>query len=239
MTEDTSAPVAAPRRWTAWRIAVAGIAAVAVVSSPVWGVALMRELAFFRVRRVEVVGVQYLDPAVVVARLRVDTMASVWDNADKWVRRVQGHPQVAAVEVERRLPGTLIVHVTENRPVALVPHADGLRAIDAAGRRVPVDPALVPMDLPIVALHDAAVWPMLDSLRAAQPALYAKVSDVRRAGAHELRFSVAGVPVRALAGIGAHRIAEIVPVAGDLARRRVHIAELDLRYRDQVIARIQ
>ena len=239
MIEDASAPVAAPRRWTAWRIAVAGMAGVAVVSSPVWGLALMRELAFFRVRQVEVVGVQYLDPAIVVARLRVDTMASLWDNADKWVRRVQGHPQVAAVAVERRVPGTLIVRVTENRPVALVPHADGLRPIDAAGRRLPVDPAVVSMDLPIVSVHGAAVWPMLDSLRAAQPALYAKVSDVRREGAHELRFSVAGVLVRALDGIGARRIAEIVPVAEDLLHRRVRVAELDLRYRDQVIARIQ
>lgn len=239
MTEDASAPVAAPRRWTAWRIAVVGIAAVAGVSSPVWGLALMRELAFFRVRQVEVVGVRYLDPAVVVARLRVDTLASLWDNADKWVRRVQGHPQVSAVQVERRLPGTLIVHVTENVPVALVPHADGLRAMDAAGRRLPVDPAVVSMDLPIVSLHDAAVWPMLDSLRRAQPALFAKLSDVRRDGSRELRFSVAGVPVRALAGIGARRIAQIVPVAEDLAHRRARVTELDLRFRDQVIARIQ
>jgi cell division protein FtsQ len=239
MTEDASAPVAAPRRWTAWRIAVLGIAGVALVSSPVWGLALMRELTFFRVRQVAVVGVKYLDPAVVVARLRVDTFASLWDNADKWARRVQGHPQVAAVEIERRLPGTLIVHVTENVPVALVPHADGLRPVDAAGRRLPVDPASVPMDLPIVSLHDGAVWPMLDSLRRAQPALYAKLSDVRRDGSRELRFAVAGVPIRALTGIGARRIAEIVPVAEDLAHRRARVAELDLRFRDQVIARIQ
>ena len=239
MTDDASAPVAAPRRWTAWRIAVAGTAAVAMVSSPVWGLALARELAFFRVRQVEVVGVKYLDPAVVVARLRVDTMASLWDNADQWLRRVEGHPQVAAVAVERRLPGTLVIHVTENVPVALVPHADGLRAIDGAGRRLPVDPAFVSMDLPIVSLHDGAIWPMLDSLRIAQPALYAKLSDVRRDGARELRFSVAGVPVRALRGIGARRIAEIVPVAEDLAHRRAGVAEIDLRYRDQVIARIQ
>jgi hypothetical protein len=39
--------------------------------------------------------------------------------------------------------------------------------------------------------------------------------------------------------VTARRLAEIYPVEGDLARRRARVAELDLRYRDQVIARLQ
>jgi len=35
------------------------------------------------------------------------------------------------------------------------------------------------------------------------------------------------------------RLADIFPVENDLARRQVHVDELDLRYRDQVIARLQ
>jgi len=34
------------------------------------------------------------------------------------------------------------------------------------------------------------------------------------------------------------RLAEIEPVQDDLARRQLRVAELDLRYRDQVIARL-
>jgi hypothetical protein len=35
------------------------------------------------------------------------------------------------------------------------------------------------------------------------------------------------------------RLGEIIPVEQDLARRQARVAELDLRYRDQVIARLQ
>jgi hypothetical protein len=35
------------------------------------------------------------------------------------------------------------------------------------------------------------------------------------------------------------RLADIFPVESDLARRQARVKELDLRYRDQVIARLQ
>ena len=43
----------------------------------------------------------------------------------------------------------------------------------------------------------------------------------------------------ALSTVTADRLAEITAVEDDLARRHVAVAELDLRYRDQVIARLQ
>jgi len=46
-------------------------------------------------------------------------------------------------------------------------------------------------------------------------------------------------PVRAMADVTPQRLAEIYPVENDLTRRQARVAELDLRYRDQVIARLQ
>ena len=43
--------------------------------------------------------------------------------------------------------------------------------------------------------------------------------------------------MRAPATVDAQRLAEVMPVTADLARRHVRVAELDLRYRDQVVAR--
>ena len=45
--------------------------------------------------------------------------------------------------------------------------------------------------------------------------------------------------IRAMSDVSAARLADLVPVESDLARRRARVAELDLRYRDQVIARLQ
>jgi cell division protein FtsQ len=45
--------------------------------------------------------------------------------------------------------------------------------------------------------------------------------------------------VRAKVGVSAARLTDIFPVEFDLRRRGARVAELDLRYRDQVIARLQ
>jgi cell division protein FtsQ len=42
-----------------------------------------------------------------------------------------------------------------------------------------------------------------------------------------------------MADVSVDRLAELVPVEQDLARRRLRAVEIDLRYRDQVIARVQ
>jgi len=45
--------------------------------------------------------------------------------------------------------------------------------------------------------------------------------------------------VRVPVGLSVERLADIFPVESDLARRQASVSELDLRYRDQVIARLQ
>ncbi|MBI3789343.1 MAG: FtsQ-type POTRA domain-containing protein [Gemmatimonadetes bacterium] len=228
---------AAPRPRARWRrVAWAGLGLV-LLASPFWGRAVLRQMRFFNVRTVRVEGVRYVDPAVLVARLRVDTTVSLFADGDAWIARVNGHPQVDSVRIARELPGTLVLQVSERLPVALVPAAGGLVALDATGRRLPVDPARLPMDLPVVANRDVRLLAMLDTVRRTDPALFSAISDVRRERG-ELRLRVTGVEVRAPLALGAARLADIVPVTDDLARRRVRVAELDLRYRDQVIARM-
>ena len=226
-----------PRR--RWRIFAATVILLAVVSGPWWGQHVLARMAFFRVRHVEIDGVHYLGASDVLARLRVDTTASVWDDLGRLERRVAQHPQVREVRIRRRLPGTLVVHVTENLPVALVPGESGFRAVDAAGHSLPIDPSRVNVDLPIVATRDTALLRLLADVRAATPALFERISEIRRVEKNELLVRLATVPVRAMADLSASRLAETVPVEEDLARRQAHVAELDLRFRDQVIARLQ
>lgn len=227
----------APRR--RWRMFVATLILLAVASAPWWGRRVLARMAFFRVRHVEIDGVRYLGARDVLARLRIDTTASVWDDLGPLERRVGQHPQVGEVRIGRRLPGTLVVHVTENLPVALVPGASGFRAVDAMGRSLPIDPSRVNVDLPIVATRDTALLRLLAEVRAGAPALFDRISEIRRLEKNELLVRLATVPVRAMADLSASRLAETVPVEEDLARRQLRVAELDLRFRDQVIARLQ
>ena len=238
--EETATPERddlATRPRARWQTVAYGALAVILLASPFWGRAALQRMRFFNVRVVRVEGVRYLDPAVVVARLHVDTTMSLFDDSEPWAARVNGHPQVDSVRVTRELPGTIVLHVSERLPVALVASNEGLVPLDAEGRRLPVDPARMPMDLPVVSSRDRQLLAMLDTVRRNTPALYAALSDIHRERG-ELRLRVTGVEVRASVGLSAARLADILPVTDDLARRRVRVAELDLRYRDQVIARL-
>ena len=233
---DDGAESAGPPRW---RIAIGLALLLIALAAPLWGPRVLRELAFFRVRKVEVLGLRYTPAAEVLARLRVDTTRSVWDPLAPLADRVMAHPQIASAVVSRRLPGTLVVEVVERRPVALVPVGAELRAVDERGVVLPLDPSRTPVDAPVVtAPRDAGVYHLLGQMQREAPQLYARISSIRSAGGGELLLQVADVPVRTMTRVTLARLSDIEPVERDLARRQLRAAELDLRYRDQVIARL-
>jgi len=224
---------------TRLRFAAVATTVLIVVTSPWWGRLLASQLSFFRVRRVEIVGVRYLAPSDILARLRVDTTRSVWDDPTSLEQRVATHPQVGSVSIRRKLPGTLVVSVVENMPVAMVSTERGFLVFDERGRQLPLDPSQVPVNLPIAARRDTALFALLARVRAERPRIFARLSDVSRTGEREVLLHFESLPVRAMLDVTPDRLAEIFPVEADLAKRQARVAELDLRFRDQVIARLQ
>lgn len=224
------------------------------------------KMDFFHVRAVEVQGVQYLDPSTVLDRMAIDTMRSVLDDYTPLITRVKSLPQVADVSITRKLPGTLVVTIRENLPVALSPSPRGLEAVDSAGVVLPIDPTSADLDLPIALQRDVGMLKLLGALRSHEPILFRRISEIARDGRDGVvmqleRRTTGATPavdsakidssavvaaiaprvlrVRALLGVSVSRLADIFPVESDLLRRRANVAELDLRYRDQVIARLQ
>ena len=221
------------------KLALIGIGALLVLASPLWGPLLMRRMAFFHVKRVEILGARYVAPSDILARLHVDTLVSVWDPTSPLVARVESHPEIQHAVVRRKLPGTLVVEVTERMPVALIPAAGGLRVFDERGVVLPIDPERVVVDAPVVIQRDTTVLRLLGAMRVAMPVLYAKLSTVRAQGSGELLFELKTQPVRAMHDVTLERLAEIEPVEADLSRKQLLATEIDLRYRDQVIARLK
>jgi len=235
-----------------WRI-LGALFLVAVIMGAAWGVrAGARQMAFFRVRSVEVRGARYLQPSEIISRLKVDTLASLWDDLTPYRDRIRGHPQISDVTISRRMPGTIVVTIKENLPVALIQTPTGLLPYDSLGKQLPIDPARTSLDLPIVATDDPVLLKLVGAIRATEPDVFARIDEVRRTGRDEIlltlsRGATAGaVPpenktllVRVPVGLSVERLADIFPVETDLARRQVRVGELDLRYRDQVIARLQ
>jgi cell division protein FtsQ len=195
---------------------------------------------FFRLKSVAIEGTRYLSQDSVMRRLNVDTTRSVWEDTGPLIERLKGMPQIAEVEITRRLPGTLVVTVRENLPIALAPSPRGLEPVDSAGRVLPIDPSVSDIDLPIANQRDKAVLSLLSQARAGNPMVYHRISEITRDGKDGIVIQLApALKVRALLGVSVERLSDIFPVESDLIRRRANVAELDLRYRDQVIARLQ
>ena len=224
------------------------------------------KLEFFHLRSVSIEGTRYLSPEAVMERLAVDTMRSVWDDTDPLADRIGQMSQVSAVEISRKPPGRLVVRIKENLPVALAPSPRGLEAVDTAGIVLPIDPAREELDLPVAEQRDIELLRLLGAVRAGDPRLYRRISEISRDGRSSLLLLLdplaqepsteaaakvestgaviaatlpSALRVRVPLGVSVSRLADIFPVESDLARRRAKVAELDLRYRDQVIARLQ
>ncbi len=241
-----------------WKI-LGALFLIAVIMAAAWGVrAGARQMAFFHVRSVEVRGTRYLQPNDIVARLQIDTLMSLWDDLEPLRQRVRRHPQVSDVRIERRPPGTLVVIVQENLPVALVQTATGLQPFDSLGRQLPIDPSRTNLDLPIVASTDPVLLKLVGAIRAAEPRVFARIEEARRQGRDEIVLTLApraeasggatansatpqrkSLRVRVPLGLSVERLADIFPVENDLARRQLRVGEIDLRYRDQLVARLQ
>ena len=240
MSDDAAPSGFFGRLASRWRLALVGLGVLLLAASPLWGPGVLGRLDFFRVRRVEILGTRYTAPAELLDRLKVDTTRSVWEPLEPLAARLRTHAQIESVTVTRRLPGTLVVRVKERHPVALVNAPGGLRAVDERGRRLPLDPSRTPVDAPVVtaAPRDTMVYHLLGEMQRDAPALYARLSSIRAAGADEIVLQIADLSVRAMTNVTLARLADVDPVQRDLMRRQLRAAEIDLRYRDQVIARL-
>jgi hypothetical protein len=138
--------------------------------------------------------------------------------------------------------------VVEHSPVALVATSDGFRAYDERGVALPIDPVAADVNVPIVSRPDTALLRFLGATRAGLPDLYGRLSEARRLGdageglvrdGNELLLVLDSLSVRAMSDVTLERLSDVDLVERDVARRRLRAKELDFRYRDQVIVRLQ
>jgi cell division septal protein FtsQ len=217
-------------RWRA--IAIAAAVLILTFLSP----SLLRQLDFFRVRRVEISGLHYLEAAKVVAALKLSRSASIFDDPAPLERRVRAVPGVTAAEVGRRAPGTLRIILRETAPVALTPKLDRLALVDSAGNVLPFDPLASSPDLPVLIGGGALVTRALARVRDYDPALFARIDAAWRVGP-DVVFEVGGRWFWFGAQLTAEDIRAVTAVERTLARQGRAFRELDGRFAGQVIVR--
>lgn len=197
----------------------------------------LRRVDFFKVRRVELVGVRYLAPETVLEALKLEPDRNLFDDNGPPERRAGAIPGVVRANVRRRLPATLRVELVERVPVAFVPGDSGLVPLDEEARVLPYDPAESGLDLPIVPLIEPAVVRALGVVRLADSALYQEVVAARRGGRNTIILELEQQQV----------LLQEIPDVGDIrsveAVRRHLVAngrpfdQLDARFAGWVIVR--
>jgi hypothetical protein len=133
----------------ALRIAlVAGCAGMLVIIGLVAPL-LFRRSDAFDVQRVEIVGARHLDVRSAVGAAGIRGDASVFSDEAEWLRGLLEHPLVVDARIERRVPHTIVLHITESTPIAFA-RTPELRPIDYRGRVLPIDPIGIDLDLPVL-----------------------------------------------------------------------------------------
>lgn len=218
-----------------WRVAV-GL--VAVLAAWVLGPRLLRHVGFFRVREIALVGVRYLVPDTVINALRLGPSASVFDDLDPLVERLQDLPGIAEARIVRRFPGALKVMVREEEAVALVPGVPGapLTVVDGAGRSMPFDPSRRAPDLPVAASADTDLVSVLALVQSVDPALFASISTAR-ADRNTVTLQLSGRRLLVRRDVSPEVIRAVQSVAHDLTARGQPFVELDGRFARQVVVR--
>lgn len=197
---------------------------------------ILRRLDFFRIRRVEIAGLQYLPAAKVIAALELGFDASVFDDVSAAGAQLRALPGVASAVVRPRLPGTLEIILVEAVPVALAPRSGGMALLDSSGKVLPFDPAASAPDLPVAASADARVARVLANVQEHDPVLFARVRTAWRVG-NDVLLDVDGRRFWFGPEVTAEDIRAVMAVAQDLARQGRKYHELDGRYAGQVVVR--
>ncbi|MBO8142741.1 MAG: FtsQ-type POTRA domain-containing protein [Firmicutes bacterium] len=107
----------------------------------VLGLYALLQSPYFAVTEVQVVGVERLDPSALAEITQVrpgDNLLEI--DMQAVARRVAAHPRVRLAEVNRLLPGTLVIRVAEHVPVAVVMGSDGAAGLTRDGQSVPLLP---------------------------------------------------------------------------------------------------
>ena len=211
---------------------------------------LLRKLDAFQVQRVAVAGNRYLPATDAVIASGITRTNNVFEKPDAWERKLTRHPLIHSARVERQLPGTLVLHLVEAVPVALMAMPD-LRPVSVDGVLLPV-PAHHPLDLPVLSSTHARVRgaqildaPTLAALGALvrlqedEPELSERISEAHvRADALRLvlRAPAGAEAWIALHGNGAAARQVKVALADLTARSEAHLLErVDARFADQVV----
>jgi hypothetical protein len=186
----------------------------------------------FRLHAVDIVGLQRLEPAAVLARAGLEVGTPLIDLDPQAVAdAVARHPRIASTRALRLPPDRLLLEVVERQPIAAL--ADDREGIDAEGARFPLD-ATERAALPVVSGDPAWALPLLRAAREAGLAL----ARVESRAPDDLSFRTESPQVRVRIGTNAAgAVADWGRLMAQGVLQEYAAREVDLRFQGQAVLR--
>ncbi|HXG57585.1 MAG TPA: FtsQ-type POTRA domain-containing protein [Thermoanaerobaculia bacterium] len=161
------------------------LVAGALVLAGLWAWRQTQSDARFSVRKIEVVGAVHTPRAALDSVTRQYAGANLFRIDIARVRHDLGSISwISGVEIEKTLPDTLRIRITERRPVALLRQDGGFRYVDEEGVAFAgLSPSVGNDDLPLIG--DASGSELfrtvaaLRDIRRRDPALFSRISEIR------------------------------------------------------------
>lgn len=230
------------------------VAVTGAIVGVMWGRALLARIAYFDVRRVEVVGTRWTAPDSLLRLAAIAPEHSVWDEHEEIESRLVEHPLIEEASIRRSGRNTLRIVVREVEPLVLVGVPE-LRAVREDGTILPIDPASASLDLPllteaaelaedsvrIVGGRAARALKLFAALQRLDPGLAALASDVAVTADGGLMIQLLeSQPARGLAvpaAIDEKLARRIRATFADLRGRDVDAGLVEARFADQIVVR--
>ena len=218
------------RHWRAFAV-ISGLA-VLLLATPL----ILRNVGFFRVRQVELIGVRYHSQQQIVTALQLSPDHNLFASTRQCEQRLTDLPGVIAASIERELPGSLRIVVTEFQPVAFHATTSGLAVLDPVGNHMDYDPAAGGFDLPFVDRPDSLLLRALEQVRDVDPALFAQVdaASIRSHGTVILELGQRRVMLHRVPG--ASQLELLAAVRSHMSETGDEYASLDARFSNQIVA---
>jgi Cell division septal protein len=217
-----------------------------IVLAGLWLYRKTQEDVRFRVTRIATTGVVHTPAAVLCAIGARYQGANLFRLNIEDVRRdLRSVAWIKSIAIEKKLPNTLVIHVNERQPAALVLEGGALRYVDGDGVVfADLSPTVGDPSLPIVTGRRADLQRsvrFLEELKTGAPQLYSRISEISPVDPSGYAVFDRDLQARVfLPGVDAvEKWTALYAVARAESLTRGAIEYADLRFRDRLIVKVR
>ena len=215
----------------------------------------VKSLDLFLLKKAEVQDNRFVSKAEALKLAQLEYRKNIFKIDTKAIAdKIKKHPLVKEARVSRRPPASIVIHVTEKQPLAVV-NAPSLVAVDEGGQPLPKIPPALLRGYPVIAdvsfdhrvrqgnPHLAAILTFLRYVKTNEPSLYNDIAKISFSKNHHhgIYFQMKSQPITVYVGEADYHIksARLLTAMSYLGKKQQlsKVEYFDVRFKNQVVVK--